>query len=86
MSLGPMFDAIQSGGTKGEASWKSREVWGVARPPNGGDGREWGDSQWIIGDGTISGDGQGWVDVKRDRATMRPSDQGYERASERSSD
>ena len=39
-------------------------VLGAARPPNEGDGRGVGYSQWILGGDTISGDGQGWVDVE----------------------
>ena len=36
---------------------------GLARLPKGeGDGQGGGDSQWILGDGIISGDGQGWGD------------------------
>ena len=54
---GLMFDAILSGGPGGEAPRESR----AARPLNEGDGRG-GFSQWILADGTISGDGQGWVD------------------------
>ena len=42
---------------------ESRGVWGAARPPNEKDGRGGRYSQWILGDGTISGDGQGWVDI-----------------------
>ena len=57
-----MFDAILWGGPGGEAPRESRGVWGGASPPNEGDGRGGGCSQWILGDDTISGDGQGWVD------------------------
>ena len=58
---GLMFGAIQVGGSGGEASRDSRGVEGPRGPPSGA----WweGDSPWILGDGTISGDGQGWVDV-----------------------
>ena len=57
-----MFDTILSGGPGGEVPRESRGVWGPRGPPMrgmvGG-----GDSQWIVGDDTISGDGQGWVDL-----------------------
>ena len=38
---------------------------GVRGAPNEGDGRGGEYSQWILGDNTISGDDQGWVDARR---------------------
>ena len=57
---GFMFDAIQSGGPGAKPSGRHGGM-GAARPPNGGDGRGRRDSQWILGDGIISGDGQGLI-------------------------
>ena len=52
-----MFYAIQSGVPGGEAPRESSRVWAAARPPNEGDVIFW------RGDDTISGDGQGRVDL-----------------------
>ena len=62
-----MFDAILSGGPGGDAPRESRVVWEAARHPNHGDGRGKSYSQRILGNGTISGGGQGWVDSLRTR-------------------
>ena len=61
---GLMFDAILSGGPRGEAPQESRGVCEAARPPNEGDGRGGMVQSMDFGDGTILGDGQGCVDLK----------------------